>query len=231
MQDQKENIILKLLLFVSAVFLFSSCGIIQGIWELHKKKAKVYSYHVADKEIKFIAMHHLGKKQFYDDVKNKIALLKKDGYVVYYELITSDVKLDSLQKDTLKKKYRKLKGFGGTYQEVSRNTLLQKYMQQPNYPDLGTTDTDLRADINKLQFINEWEKQNGKIVLDSVDFHTPFDAKYDRKSPYTKKQWNNVAIKYRNRYLVNLIKANNDKKIVAVYGKGHRKDFKKRLKQ
>jgi len=198
---------------------------------MNKTKANVYSYKYIDKDIKFLPMHHLGKPQFYDDTKNKVTSFKNDDYVVYYELISTKVDLDSLQKDLLRRKYRKLKGFSGTYKDVMKDSpILKKYVQQPSYKDLGITESDIRADITALQFINEWEKQNGIIKLDSIDLNTPFDKEYNNKLSYSKKQWNNVAINYRNQYLIDLIKKNNDKKVLIIYGDGHRKNFKKQLK-
>ena len=44
--------------------------------ELNKKKVKVYSYNYANKEIKYIPMHHLGKKEFYDDVRKDVVKYK-----------------------------------------------------------------------------------------------------------------------------------------------------------
>ena len=45
-----------------------------------------------EKEVVFIPMHHLGTALFYDDVKNKIDSLKKNGYFFYTELIKGDKK-------------------------------------------------------------------------------------------------------------------------------------------
>lgn len=199
--------------------------------ELKKTNASVYSYNLGNKEIKYIPMHHLGKKEFYDDAKTKINQLKSDGYVVYYEEISSNLKIDSLQKDTIRRKVRKIKGFSGSYKDVAKGSFFKNYIKQPPYSELGITENDKRADIDYLQFINEWEKTNGVIMLDSIDLNTKFDAKYEKGTFYTKKQYEKIVIDFRNQYLLNLIKENKDNKILIIYGEGHRKKFEKAIKE
>ena len=198
--------------------------------ELNRKKANVYSYNLNGKEIKYIPMHHLGKKEFYDDVTSYVKRLKSEGYVVYYELISTHFTNDSLLKDTIRRKVRKIKGFSGSYKDNADSTFFKKYVQQPDYPDLGIDSVDVRADITYLEFINEWEKQNGKIELDSLDFNTPFDKPFEKRVIYTPKQYKNIVIEYRNSHLIDLIKNSDDQKILVLYGKGHQKDFKRQLK-
>jgi hypothetical protein len=219
--------ILIILILISTL---SSCKIAHSLIELNKTKAKIHSYKIDDKELKFVPMHHLGKKEFYDNVKNIVTDSKNNGFIVYYELISTDFTTDSLLKDTIRRKVRKLKGFSGTYKENAEGNFFKKYIQQPSYTDLGTDNKDLRADVNYLQLINHWEKVNGQIILDSLDLHTPFTEKFNKNVFYSKSQYNKIFIEYRNDYLINLIKNSSDKKILILYGAGHRKDFKKRIK-
>lgn len=184
-----------------------------------------------DKDIKFILMHHLGKQKFYDNVKNKVNSYKSNGYKIYYELISTDFTTDSLLKDTIRRKVRKLKGFSGTYKENAIGSFFKKYVQQPTYKEMGISDNDIRADVNYLQLINQWEKVNGTIVLDSIDLNTSFTEKFSKRVFYTKQQYNTVFIHYRNENVIKLIKLSRDKKVLILYRAGHRKDFKKRLKQ
>jgi hypothetical protein len=222
---------MKKLLLISIIFLsLSSCKIVSNLIVLHQKHAKVYIYKLGNKEIKFIPMHHLGKKEFYDDVRNIVITNKNNGYRVYYELMSSDFTADSLLYDTIRRKERKLKGFSGTYKENAEGSTFKKYIQQPSYKDLGTDDNDIRADINCLQLINQWEKVNGPILLDSLDYNTPFNEKFSKGFFYTKKEYNKIIIEYRDAFLINLIKTNPDNKILVLYGAGHKKDFRKQLK-
>lgn len=220
----------KVLSIAVLISTLSSCKIAHSLIEINKKHAKVYSYKLNDKEIKFIPMHHLGKQSFYNDIKNTVTAYKSKGYRVYYELISTDFTSDSLLKDTIRRKVRKLKGFSGTYKDNAQGSLLKKYVQQPAYKVIGTTDDDIRADVDYLQLINQWEKINGTIVLDSADLNTSFTEKFSKGLFYTKKQYNAIFIQYRNENLIKLLKSSNDNKILILYGAGHRKDFKKRLK-
>ena len=219
----------KTVLISIVLSIFSSCKIIHSLTELNKTNAKIYSYKTGNKEIRFIPMHHLGKKEFYDNVKKLVTDHKNKGYVVYYELISTDFTKDSLLKDSIRRKVRKLKGFSGSYKDNANGSYFKKYIQQPTYTSLGTDSTDLRADVNYLQLINQWEKANGTIMLDSADLKTSFNEKFNKSTFYTKKQYKKIFIQYRNDYLIHLIKTSHDKKILIIYGAGHRKDLKKRI--
>ncbi len=219
-----------LLLFTLLILSITSCDISKSLIEINRKHAKVYDYKMADKEIKFIPMHHLGKQVFYDEVAEIIMENKKQGYIVYYELVSADFTGDSLFRDTIRRKVRKLKGFSGSYKENVEGTFLDKYIQQPSYKNLGTDENDVRADVNFLQLINQWEKVNGMIILDSIDFNTPFGEDYDNKLDYSQRQYRSIFVGYRNDQLIKWIKEDPDNKILVVYGEGHRKDFQNKIK-
>ncbi len=190
----------------------------------------MYEYAIGDKGIKFIPMHHLGKKGFYDEVKEIIIENKNQGYIVYYELVSTHFAGDSSFRDTIRRKVRKLKGFNGTYKEAVEGTFLDKYIQQPAYKDLGVDDDDVWADVDYLQLIDQWEKVNGEIILDSIDLNTPFGEVYDNKLNYSQKQYKNIFVGYRNDHLIKRIKTGPDNKILVVYGVGHRKDFQSKIR-
>ncbi len=218
------------LIIILILFSFNSCKIVTSLRELKKENVDVFSYSINNKEVKFVPMHHIGKKEFYDDLKSKISQFKSKGYRVYYELISTDLKIDTLQKDIIRRKVRKIKGFSGTYEAAVSGTNFEKYVKQPTYKELGITETDLRADVDYIQFINEWEKINGEIVLDSIDIETDFGEKYEKGNFYSNNQYKKIVIDYRNQYLLDMINSNNDDKILVIYGAGHRKDFEKKSK-
>ena len=220
----------KLILLILIATAFQSCKIVRSLTQLNQKKAKVYSYTLFDKDIKYIPMHHLGKKAFYDDVAKKVNMYKRKGYVVYYESINTHFTDNPKVKDTIRRKVRKIKGFSGSYKENAPEGFSKKYIPQPEYSELGTDSTDVRADTNYLQFINEWEKQNGTITLDSTDLNTPFDKPFAKSVEYTNKQYKAIVVEYRNQYLIDMIKNSPDNKILILYGKGHQKDFKQKAK-
>ena len=220
----------RILILVLMTSTFSSCKIVNSLIELNRKKVNVYSYKYENRQIKYVSMHHIGKSEFYEDVKSKVSNYKTEGYIVFFEQISSDFTTDSLLIDTIRRKVRKIKGFSGTYKEATEDTYFKKYVQQPSYIELGVDSNDIRADIDYLQFINEWEKLNGVIILDSVDFKTSFNEKFNKSVSYTNKQYKKVVIDYRNDFLIKKIKASNNDKILILYGEGHRKNFKKKLK-
>jgi hypothetical protein len=221
----------KLLFGILFSSLLISCKTIDVLIEIKKRKAVVNSYSMADKEIKFIPMHHLGKKAFYDDVREKVLKYKSEGYIILYELVLPGTISDSSKLDLYKRKMRRLKGFDGTYKEnFEKMGLFKKCIQQPSYEQMGSDDKDIRADVTSIQFIDEWEKINGAIKLDSADWNTPFNATYKVKQEYTRRQREIIFLDYRNSYLVTTIKATPNKKILILYGKAHRKGVAKLLK-
>lgn len=221
----------KLLFIAFLISFFSSCKIFRSAVELNRTQPSLYHFFINGKVVEFLPMHHLGKKEFYENVKNTVIDKKNSGYVVYYELVSTNFTTDSLLKDTIRRKARKLKGFSGSYKENASSSVFDKYIQQPSYFELGIDSTDKRADVNYLQLIEQWELLNGKIMLDSIDLNTPFDEKFNKGTFYTRKEYNRVFIEYRNEYLLETINAGSDKKILILYGFGHLRNFKKQAKK
>lgn len=221
----------KLLFIAFVISFFSSCKIFRSAVELNRTQPSLYHLSINGKEIEFLPMHHLGKKEFYENVKNTVIDKKNSGYVVYYELVSTDFTTDSLLKDTIRRKARKLKGFSGSYKDNASGSVFDKYIQQPSYFELGIDSTDKRADVNYLQLIEKWEQLNGKIILDSIDLNTPFNEKFNKGTFYTRKEYNRVFIEYRNEYLIENINAGSDKKFLILYGFGHLRNFKKQVKK
>lgn len=201
---------------------------------VYKKSFKVYSYKLGTKEIRYIPIHHLGRPIFYEKVKNDVIKYKNDGYVVFYELIDFDSSVDSLTKDTVYRKDRKLSGNSLNYDEVQEILEVHKdIMRQPNYKDMGVTDSDIRADANFEDYISEVERLCGEIILDNNDYATPLlDNSYKPTTKYlcSHEKIQRVTIDYRNNHLINLIKNSDSNKILILYGSGHRIDLEKRIK-
>ncbi|MDQ3099885.1 MAG: hypothetical protein M3R08_00740 [Bacteroidota bacterium] len=193
--------------------------------ELNREEPKAYDYSFLEKQIVLIPMHHLGKQEFYDNVRSMVISYKADGYKVYYELISTQFTADSLGKDLIRRKVRKLKGFNGTYSENAKGSMFEKYVQQPAYSDMGISDGDVRADVDYLELITKWETTHGPIVLDSTDLSTPFTERYEKGTFYSRKQYNETFIHFRNQRVIDLIKQEPEKRILLLYGAGHRKDL------
>jgi hypothetical protein len=222
----------KILFYTLFLSLLISCKTVDVLIEIKKKKATINNFSMGDKEIKFIPMHHLGSEDFYFDVREKILKLKSEGYTVFYELVKPSTNIDSVTNDLNRRKMRRIKGFDGNYKELfSKMGLFKNSILQPSYEILGTDENDVRADVTWEQFINEWEKVNGLVILDSIDVNTPFNGTYKMTRNYTRAQKDKIILDYRNSYLANMIKETTNKKILVIYGKGHRKGVFKLLSE
>ena len=220
------NLMKKIAIVFLLLLSLSSCNVIKAFIELNKKESTIYSYKLGEKDIKFCTMHHLGKPEFYQDVKRQINNLKNSGYIVFYEKIAYDNNLDSLVTDTIKRKFRKIIGFYGSYDKIlENNKLFNKYILQPDYKALGIDNNDIRADANYSQLINEYERKFGFIRLDQDDFKRQLTPGIYEKKIITKKQYNYLIIAYRNNILIEKIINCKQDKILIIYGLLHKKDF------
>lgn len=219
------------LLLVIISFLTSSCKIVKSIYEISKKETTIHKYEYGDKKIVFCGIHHLGRRSYYKDLLETVQDHKKNGYVVYYELVSRKFESDSISKDRIYRKLRKLVGTTKNYSEQAKEVpILRKLIQQPKYSELGITETDVNADCNYKQIIDEFEKLYGTIELDSIDINTELKDKTYEGEKTDQDKWNKVFIQFRNDQLLSKIYSKDDKRILILYGEGHRKDFKKKLK-
>lgn len=210
--------------------LLASCQLLHNLHALNSEKPELRTYRVGNKDVTYCAMHHLGKQVFYDEVARVVKEHKARGYVVYYEQVRSTFTADSVLRDRIRRKARKLKGTANTYKQDADAIFGNKYVAQPDNPALGTDAQDVWADVNYLQLINEYERLYGVIRLDSLDLATPFKAPYRSNGFTNKKQYNTLIVSYRTQHLLNAIKAGPHAKILVLYGEGHRKSFEKGIK-
>lgn len=217
--------------FIMIIVFFSSCTIYRGFHEMNSEKVKMVSYINNDRSVKFIGMHHMGKKMYYDKVKDSVDQLKRSGYVVYYE--KTKVLTDTLQQDTVNRKLKKMLGFipgFDSYKKITEdNPVFKKYIVQPSYQTLGIDSLDINADISQLEMTLAYEKKFGEIILTKEDFNIPINQSVKRELP--KKKVDDIIINYRNASLANTVSTSNDKKILIIYGLRHIKGFTKELKK
>lgn len=113
----------KSILFVTIlILLFTSCKsyLINNYFKsigVYDDKIRLEKLTVGDKEIVLFGMHHIGKNEFYEDVKSKIDSLKKQDYLFYTEGIKSNFvgknklsKQDSIVIIDIAYKFRKISG-------------------------------------------------------------------------------------------------------------------------
>ncbi len=75
------------------------------------EKVKIDNLSNGNKEIAFINMHHIGRKEFFNDVSAKVDSLQEQNYLIFYESVIEDKNRDSLLKDENRRKIRKIIGF------------------------------------------------------------------------------------------------------------------------
>lgn len=234
-----------ILLFTS--LLFSSC-----IQQLILRSMGVFENAVplkyitnGDKKLIFFPIHHVGKKEFYSDVKNKIDSLRLQGFEVYYELVQLGNIRDSLQRDTIYLKARKITGIDFAtanqnkgYIDTINNTILGeknkfilKYNLVNQTRDIIPTFDSLRVknvDGNFVNLLQATEDKFGKITLEKYDFETKFGEKYKVKENKEMKKF--FVEEYRNDLITKSILNDKHNKIILVYGKAHFEGFLKNLK-
>ena len=211
----------------------------------YKEEAKLNHVPHKEKSILYLPIHHIGKKAFYDDVRNKVDSLQKLGYVVYEEGIEPFIDNQAVI-DTAKFKYRKMIGHIITkdgYLDTVNNTILGtiKYnnkrglINQPSYVELGVDTTkSVRADLELHVLIQKFEEKYGVIKLETCDREIPLDSIFnfscrfkDRK---LRKRFNKyVSFELREEYLYETIKESSHDKILIIYGKHHFKNLKKKF--
>lgn len=192
------------------------------------------TFSIADKQIVFLPMQHVGRKEYYDDVKRKIDSLKSKDYVFFYEKIIDDT------KDTLDLyKFRKIIHFGipkngyvNLLDSLYKSGTKFKYtlINQPSIEDFGLTNKiSFNVDMTIKTLINNVGKSKG-IVLEQCDFINSYTQNYKCTDKLlTKEEWNKYLIDDRNEFLLNEVKKSKFKKIVIIFGKAHLEGFENQI--
>ena len=142
--------------------------------------------------------------------------------------------------DTIKRKYRKLFGFGlsnkgyldTTDYSIMGNKLaiLKKLINQPKYEQLGIdTTVDKLEDLSANQLISMYEEMYGPILLSQCDMFTSFSEKYECSKPDENAK-ELLVKKARNENLTKAIKKESAIKIGIIYGSDHIEEIIKILK-
>lgn len=238
---------MKKLLLLSPLFLLASCA--QKIVDIALKKNGILDettvlrpIKYADKDIVFLDMMHLGKKEYYADVTAKIDSLQKDGYFVFHEglyLRRSDRVINT--KDTNYLKFRKITNLDPLveYSKIKPfSDYISKYnlIDQPDYVNLSmTAENSKPVDLSIAKLISEFEKQKGPVALTQCDYDTQLGSgsyncgKVDNEARNLLME--DIAINKRNENIIDQIKQSDKRKILIVYGKKHYDGVNKLLKQ
>lgn len=218
--------------------LFSSCltKIALNTLGVTEKKASLKYATNGEKKLVSFYIHHIGKREYYEDVKNKIDSFIKEGFIVYFEAVKLGVFKDSLKKDTIYRKARKISGIDfismkahGGYIDTINKTLFGKkskyvvknnLINQPKYLIAFHDSINFRnIDANMIELVEACEKKFGVIELEKYDFETTFGEKY--KAKRNKKLSSYFLEDYRNILISESILNDINKKIVLIYGGKH----------
>lgn len=234
---------MKKLLILLIFLIFTSCATIFNKKIIKKlgvesEKTELKFIDNREQEIIFIPMHHVGRKQYYDDIANKVDSLQKLNYIVFYEGVTDNKEKDSLIRKKSLLKLRKIMGFFPQeqkgYLDTTNNIIAgklkykgnYKLINQPKYKQLKVDSlTSIRADVSLTELITDFEKNYGQIKLDSCDYRTSFKDKNYKcgkaKRSLRKKFKNGYVKEFRNKYLAEKLFKSEEKKIVVMYGDAH----------
>lgn len=194
----------------------------------------------ADKTVAYIAMRHIGTKEFYNDVKHKVDSLQGEGYIVFMESVRVTDSLTPAQKDTLQLKIRKITGVHigdkGYIDTINNRLLGRRYknrrglINQPKYHELGVDTLSGRiVDIPMNRLVEVYEEKYGSLWLNPCDWTTRPEEKYDcGKEP--KGQYNYLVLSYRNKHLADEVTREKHNKIAIIYGASHEWGLFKDLK-
>ena len=229
-----------LLLTLCSVFTTSCLSLALRSLGAYEKDANMFTYTNGVKTVAYVPMKHIGPKEFYANVKQKVDSLQAQGYIVYMEGVKPDDSLTKPQTDTLMFKIRKITGITmskqGYIDTINSTIMGHKFknrhdlVNQPRYYKMGVDTLTARiADITFAMMVNGYEKRYGKLLLNECDFNTRMDAKYTCSSePLV--QANEFILDYRNKYLAKTITEDTHTKIAILYGAKHEEGLYKELK-
>lgn len=189
-------------------------------------KIKILENHETGKVLYFLPMVHIGKPEYYENVRKIIDSLHQEGYIAYYESVAYDEEIDSLTRDTLDRKVRKLIDFHlrKSYKDTDNKSLPKamtknKYIEQ-DYEKIGILKSDKHVDLALDSLIRRYEQEEKPIQLLPCDFETDLLDKYKCKD---RKDYSDFKFihTYRNEHIVSEVIKSEDKKIIMVYGKSH----------
>jgi hypothetical protein len=221
-----KNIYIPLLL---ALLAFTSCKRILVSIITDKSidsKIRVLENKETGKTLCFLPMIHIGKPEYYESVRKVIDSLRQEGYIVYYESVGYDEEPDSLTRDTIDRKVRKLIGFyfGSSYKDSSNNSLpkaiTNSNYEMQDYKKIGVLETDKKVDLSIDSLIRRYEQDIKPIKLLPCDFETDLLEKYKCKD---KEKYSDHSFyhTFRNDHITSEVLKSEDKKIMMVYGKSH----------
>jgi len=238
-QRNSLYLILNSIVLILGSLCIQSCEVFISLRQLNQKQVKANPLIYENKQLLFVPISHIGKKVFYERLRDSVKYWKNEGYVIYYEQIIIKKPADSSHKiDTTVLKYRKMAGgllatrnyYGAALSDI--NKIFGGLAVQPVYDSLGIDSMDFNADITLDAVIKEYERLYGEVILEDFDYNTPKDSVYLHDP--LKNDMDAVIIDFRNRNLLKQLLESQNSKIVIIYGARHilyvRNELKKMVK-
>ncbi len=203
-----------------------------------------------DKEVIYLPMSHIGKKEDFDKIRNYLDMKKEQGFTIFYEgilpiessdyanllttLADSTLKENMLlQIDTMRRKMRRVQGFALSFSQDQHTDSLNKSLKRRNKnfvtqsnillglpKDYHDTQNEYRVDMTYPGLISRYEKEYKPIVLTKYDWETPLNAEYHTIDTVKHNSYL-LEQEYRNEYIAKRVIDSDCEKIVMLYGAGH----------
>jgi hypothetical protein len=208
------------------IFVFcSSCKLSHTIQQIHRTDAELVELRSQTKTVEFIPMHHVGTQEFYEHVAQIVKFFKAAGYIVYFEGVELESKMDSATADMYARKFRKMIGVSldtlGYAHYFHEHGLFRNLVDQPRYHQFGVDSGDVNVDVEKYQLVDAYEKKYGQIELSYIDKKLGMDEAYPGKERLSMKKVRYAIVDFRNEHLAHYIQNSADEKIVVIYGEEH----------
>ncbi len=220
-------------------FLHSSCKVMllnhalkkYGIYET---QAEVKMIEGADKHIAFIPMHHIGKREFYNSIKQVSDSLQNKGYSIFYETIIIPEYLSKQEEITYRKKIRKImRTDATTYLDTINNLFMGKHklprgvelVNQPANDKLYDVAYAKNIDVYLDSLVIKFENRYGEVVLSECDLNSPYPSENHNceylSRDLSKAFMEEFAQDYRNRHIAEKVMKTKNNKIAIFYGSAH----------
>jgi hypothetical protein len=241
---------MKIINFLFALFfIFTSCSV-SNLVNKSLENNGIYSDEINyeknlikdDKLVKLIPLRHLGTPNYYDKLKNALSKYQKSGYVVYYEMLKKEDSIDNYLR-----KFRKITSLKTNLADKSQTDykkilfervrkidanfeFKKELIPQPNYDNLILDMKNSKnVDITTEQFVTEYERLYGLVVLDSCDYINNWEKTSCLSNQI--KGLDKITIDFRNSNVVSETILSSNNNILILYGEAHMKGIEKGLRK
>lgn len=205
---------------------------------LSKTQVHFEHYKSGNRDLVFIDATHVGKPEYFADVKFTVDSLRGKGYTIVFEEIRAVVSsLDDLPKiDLYKKKIRKITGvYYGDYSDAKENQNLHvPNMKGLTYQTVDNTGIDrardVWADYSLTQLVRTYEAEKGEIELSECDLKTTPNQRY-RCTKIDRSEANYLLLELRNKRLLHVVDSIQKDKVAILYGAAHHWGFLNLLRE